>query len=93
MTSLTGPRSRAPIAGTRASEFKKFLTKIDSQVPEHLDVYLVCDNYGTHKSPAIGRWLQTHPRFHVHYTPTYSSWINQVERWAIVKCCGSGNEE
>jgi transposase len=65
----------------RAIEFKKFLVKIDSQVPEHLDVHLVCDNYGTHKSPAIVRWLEQHPRFHMHYTPTYSSWINQVERW------------
>ncbi len=65
----------------RTIEFKKFLTKIDSQVPEHLDVHLICDNYGTHKSPAIQRWLDAHPRFHMHYTPTYSSWINQVERW------------
>ena len=65
----------------RAVEFKKFLAKIDSEVPEGLDVHLVCDNYGTHKSPAIRRWLTQHPRFHVHYTPTYSSWINQVERW------------
>ena len=65
----------------RTVEFKKFLQKIDSQVPEHLDVHLVCDNYGTHKSPAIRRWLEKHPRFHMHYTPTYSSWINQVERW------------
>ena len=65
----------------RTIEFKKFLQKIDSQVPDELDVHLVCDNYGTHKSPAIRRWLQQHPRFHLHYTPTYSSWINQVERW------------
>jgi transposase len=65
----------------RAVEFKKFLTKIDSQVPEDLDVHLICDNYGTHKSPAIVRWLEAHPRFYMHYTPTYSSWINQVERW------------
>jgi transposase/DNA-binding CsgD family transcriptional regulator/transcriptional regulator with XRE-family HTH domain len=65
----------------RTIEFKKFLTKIDSQVPGHLDVHLVCDNYGTHKSPAIKKWLAAHPRFQVHYTPTYSSWINQVERW------------
>ena len=65
----------------RAVEFKKFLQKIDNQVPDHLDVHLVCDNYGTHKTPAIGRWLDTHPRFHMHHTPTYSSWINQVERW------------
>jgi transposase len=65
----------------RAIEFKKFLTKIDSQVPEHLDVHLIADNYGTHKSPAIKKWLASHPRFHMHHTPTYSSWINQVERW------------
>jgi len=65
----------------RTIEFKKFLTKIDTEVPDHLDVHLVCDNYGTHKSPAIKTWLAAHPRFHVHYTPTYSSWINQVERW------------
>jgi transposase len=65
----------------RAVEFKKFLAKIDSEVPDDLDVHLVCDNYGTHKSPAIRAWLAKHPRFHVHYTPTYSSSINQVERW------------
>jgi transposase len=65
----------------RTVEFKKFLTKIDTEVPDHLDVHLVADNYGTHKSPAIKKWLAAHPRFHVHYTPTYSSWINQVERW------------
>ena len=65
----------------RTVEFKKFLHKIDGQVPEHLDVHLICDNYGTHKSPGIVRWLEAHPRFQMHYTPTYSSWINQVERW------------
>ena len=65
----------------RTIEFKKFLAKIDAEVPVNLDVHLICDNYGTHKSPAIKTWLAAHPRFHVHYTPTYSSWINQVERW------------
>lgn len=65
----------------RAVEFKKFLAKIDAQVPEGLDVHLVCDNYGTHKTPAINAWLARHPRFHMHFTPTGSSWINQVERW------------
>jgi transposase-like protein/transposase len=65
----------------RAIEFKRFLAKIDNQVPEHLDVHLVCDNYGTHKSPAIKKWLAGHPRFHMHHTPTYASWINQVEPW------------
>ena len=65
----------------RTIEFKKFLAKIEEQVPVDLDVHLVCDNYGTHKSPAIKTWLQAHPRFHMHHTPTYSSWLNQVERW------------
>ena len=65
----------------RAIEFKKFLAKIDAEVPEDLDVHLVCDNYGTHKTAAINTWLAKHPRFHMHFTPTSSSWINQVERW------------
>lgn len=65
----------------RATEFKKFLTKIDGEVPADLDIHLICDNYGTHKTPAITTWLARHPRFHMHYTPTYSSWLNQVERW------------
>ena len=65
----------------RTIEFKSFLAKIDAQVPADLDVHLVCDNYGTHKSPAIKSWLTAHPRFHMHFTPTYSSWLNQVERW------------
>jgi transposase len=65
----------------RAAEFKKFLTAIDKAVPADLDVHLICDNYGTHKTPAIRTWLARHPRFHMHFTPTSSSWINQVERW------------
>ena len=65
----------------RAIEFKKFLTKIDTQVPDELEVHLVCDNYSTHKAPSILKWLEAHPRFHMHFTPTYSSWINQVERF------------
>jgi len=65
----------------RAAEFKKFLTKIDAEVPADLTVHLIVDNYGTHKTPAIKKWLAAHPRFVVHFTPTYSSWINQVERW------------
>jgi len=65
----------------RTIEFKRFLAKIDAQVPADLAVHLVCDNYGTHKSPAIKNWLAAHPRFHMHFTPTYSSWLNQVERW------------
>jgi transposase len=65
----------------RAVEFKKFLTKLDNTVPAGLDVHLICDNYSTHKSPTITKWLAAHPRFHMHFTPTYSSWLNQVERW------------
>lgn len=65
----------------RAVEFKKFLTKLDAQVPADLDVHLICDNYATHKSPSVVKWLADHPRFHMHFTPTYSSWLNQVERW------------
>lgn len=65
----------------RTIEFKKFLNKINTHVPAELAVHIVCDNYGTHKTPAIKTWLETHPRFHMHFTPTYSSWINQVERF------------
>ena len=65
----------------RSAEFKRFLERIDKEVPAELDVHLVLDNYGTHKTPLVKSWLVRHPRFHVHYTPTYSSWINQAERW------------
>jgi len=65
----------------RAVEFKKFLAAIDKAVPVELDIHVICDNYGTHKTPAIRAWLARHPRFHMHFTPTGSSWINQVERW------------
>jgi len=65
----------------RAAEFKKFLVTIDKTVPEDLDIHIVCDNYGTHKTPAIKSWLAKHPRVHMHFTPTGSSWLNQVERW------------
>jgi transposase len=65
----------------RAVEFRKFLVAIDKAVPAELDVHLVCDNLATHKTPAIRDWLTRHPRFHLHFTPTGSSWINQVERW------------
>jgi len=65
----------------RSIEFKKFLSTIDAQVPEDLDVHLVMDNYATHKTPAIRKWLAQRPRFHVHFTPTGASWIHMVERW------------
>jgi transposase len=65
----------------RAREFRKFLDQIDASVPAHLDVHIIMDNYSTHKTPTIRRWFAQRPRFHVHFTPTYASWINQVERW------------
>jgi transposase len=65
----------------RAREFRTFLETIDAAVPDPLDVHLIVDNASTHKTPRIHRWLARHPRFHVHFTPTGSSWINLVERW------------
>ncbi|WP_405971617.1 IS630 family transposase [Streptomyces sp. NBC_00988] len=65
----------------RAIEFKKFLVRIDKAVPTGLDVHIVCDNYATHNTAEIKTWLSRHPRFHIHFTPTGSSWMNQVERW------------
>ena len=65
----------------RAEEFRKFLNKIKREVPDDLDVHLVMDNYATHKTPAIQRWLERNKRFHFHFVPTSSSWLNQVERW------------
>lgn len=65
----------------RAIEFKKFLATIDREVPAEFDVHVVLDNASTHKTPAIRRWLAAHPRFHLHFTPTSSSWLNLVERW------------
>ena len=65
----------------RHQEWLKFLRKIDKNVPAELDVHIVCDNYATHKTPEVKAWLARHPRFHVHFTPTGSSWVNQVERW------------
>ncbi len=65
----------------RSIEFKKFLRTLDSEVPGYLDIHLVLDNYGTHKTPTIKRWLLAHPRFHLHFLPTGSSWLNLVERW------------
>jgi transposase len=65
----------------RAEEFRRFLNLIDVSVPAHLQVHVVLDNSSTHKTPAIQRWLLRHPRFTLHFTPTYSSWLNLVERW------------
>src|SRR5215472_732581 len=65
----------------RPGEFLNFLRRIETAVPADLDVHLIMDNYGTHKTRQIRDWLARHPRFQVHFTPAYSSWINQVERW------------
>jgi transposase len=65
----------------RSVEFRKFLDQIDASAPRDLDVHLVMDNYGTHKTALIQRWLAKRPRFHVHFTPTSASWLNLVERW------------
>ncbi len=64
----------------RAEEFRRFLGLIERSVPAHLDVHIVLENSSTHKTPSIQRWLR-HPRFHLHFTLTYSSWLNLVERW------------
>lgn len=65
----------------RHQEFLKFLKTIDNNTPADLDLHLICDNYATHKTPAVKKWLLRHPRFHVHFTPTSASWLNLVERF------------
>jgi len=65
----------------RHQEFLQFLTQIDASVPEHLDIHLVVDNYSTHKHAKVKRWLAARPRYQLHFTPTYASWLNQVEIW------------
>jgi transposase len=65
----------------RSVEFRKFLDAIETGVPAALDIHLILDNYGTHKTAMIRKWFAKRPRFHVHFTPTYGSWINLVERW------------
>ena len=65
----------------RHEEFLAFLRLLDREVPAELDIHLVLDNYATHKHAKVRQWLEARPRFHLHFTPTYSSWLNQVERW------------
>ena len=65
----------------RSREFREFLDVIEAQVPDALEVHIIVDNYGTHKTATIRKWFAKRPRFHVHFTPTYGSWINLVERW------------
>ena len=65
----------------RHQEFIRFLKTIDFETPPELDLHLIVDNYGTHKHPRVQSWLTRHPRFHIHFIPTSSSWLNLVERW------------
>jgi transposase len=65
----------------RSQEFRRFLDTIEANVPTELDIHIVLDNYGTHKTAIIRKWFAKRPRFHIHFTPTYGSWINLVERW------------
>ena len=65
----------------RHQEFIRFLNKIDAETPAGLDLHLIVDNYGTHKHPRVKSWLRRHPRFHLHFIPTSSSWLNMIERW------------
>ena len=81
LNATTGQVIRSLHSRHRAIEFKQFLVKIDKEVPADLEVHLILDNYSTHKTPAIKRWLAAHPRFVLHFTPTSGSWINLVERF------------
>ncbi len=65
----------------RHQEFLAFLNALEANIPGDLDMHLILDNYGTHKHPKVKAWLARHPRYHLHFTPTYASWINQIERW------------
>ena len=65
----------------RHQEFIRFLKKIDGETPAGVDLHLIVDNYGTHKHPRVQSWIRRHPRFHLHFIPTSSSWLNLVERW------------
>jgi transposase len=69
------------LPGRRHEEFLTFLNAIDREVPKGLQVHLILDNYSTHRHADVQRWLKRHKRFHLHFTPTSSSWLNQVERW------------
>lgn len=77
----TGKLIGSPHRRHRAAELKKFLAKLDREVPAGLQAHLVLDNYATHKTPAVKQWLLAHPRFHLHFTPASGSWLNLVERW------------
>src|SRR5258708_30672949 len=69
------------LSSSSCQRVRQFLDLIEATVPAQQQVHLILDNYATHKSPAIHRWLLKHPRFHLHFIPTHSSWLNLVERW------------
>ena len=78
---LTGTVIGQCLPRHRHGEFLKFLRAVDRQVPKGLEIHMILDNYGTHKHANVQAWLAKHPRFHLHFTPTSSSWLNLVERW------------
>jgi len=78
---LTGQVIGSCLPRHRHEEFLKFIRTIDREVPKALAVHMILDNYATHKHPDVKAWLETHPRFHLHFTPTSSSWLNLVERF------------
>ncbi len=81
LDALTGKVIGQCLPRHRNGEFLRFLRTIDRRVPKGLAVHLILDNYGTHNQPNVKAWLAKHPRFHLHFTPTSSSWLNLVERW------------
>ena len=81
LNTATGKVTGKLSAQHRAVDFRDFLDDIDHQAEPALEVHVICDNLAAHKAPVVHKWLLAHPRFHLHFTPTYSSWINQVERW------------
>jgi len=78
---LTGKVIGSCRPGHRHQEFLEFLANVDREVPKGLAVHMILDNYATHKHADVREWLEAHPRFHLHFTPTSSSWLNLVERW------------
>jgi transposase len=81
LSMLTGQLIGTCLPRHRHQEFLKFLRLIDEQTPPEVDLHLILDNYATHKHPDVKKWLRRHPRFHLHFIPTSSSWLNLIERW------------
>ena len=81
MAKAVGIGVSSVLAGARVEAASRFLQQLDRQTPAKLDLHLILDNYATHKTPAVKRWLKRHPRFHLHFIPTSASWLNMVERF------------